>query len=76
MEKDTLGTAERIYDFLGLELSASTRGAMADWAAANRRGARGPHRYTAEMYGLTQPEIRSAFRRYIDRFEVEDEAGS
>ena len=76
LEAGPLGTAQRIYDFLGLELSASTRRTMGIWAAANRRGARGAHRYAAETYGLTQAKIRSAFRRYIDRFEVEDETES
>ncbi len=73
MEADAVGTAERIYDFLGLELDDSTRTAMAAWAAANRRGARGRHRYSAEEFGLTKSKIRTAFGDYIERFDVAPE---
>ncbi|MDA8044353.1 MAG: sulfotransferase [Actinomycetota bacterium] len=73
MEADPLATADRIYEFLGLDLVPATRRAMADWAAGNRRGARGPHRYTAETYGFRPAQIRSAFRHYIDRFGIEME---
>jgi Sulfotransferase family len=75
VETDTVGTVERIYDFLGLSLDSSTRAAIDQWALANRRGARGPHRYSAEEYGLTGKEIRDAFRRYMDRFDIELESG-
>ncbi len=70
LEADAVGTAERIYDFAGLELDSSTRASMGEWAANNRRGARGQHNYTAEEYGLTTDEIRSAFADYIERFDV------
>jgi hypothetical protein len=70
LEADAVGTAERIYDFVGLELDSSIRASMGRWAANNRRGTRGQHRYTAEEYGLTTSEIRSAFADYIERFDV------
>ena len=73
LEDDAGGTAERIYDFLGQELNSSTRASMGEWAASNRRGARGEHRYTAEEYGLTTDEIRVAFGDYIERFDVAPE---
>ncbi len=70
LEVDAVGTAERIYDFIGRELEDSTCAVMGEWAANNRRGARGEHRYTAEEYGVTTEEIRSAFADYIERFDV------
>jgi hypothetical protein len=75
METDPAGTAERIYDFVGLELASSTRAAMVAWAAANQRGARGEHVYRAETYGLTAGQIRDAFRSYIERFDLAPEGG-
>jgi hypothetical protein len=60
--------AERIYDFAKLELHDDVRLAMAKWSASNRVGARGVHRYSAEEFGLTDEEIRSAFVDYLDRF--------
>jgi Sulfotransferase family len=70
LEADAVGTVERIYDFSGLELDNSARASMGEWAVNNRRGARGEHRYSAEEYGLTTEEIRSAFADYIERFNV------
>ena len=46
----------------------SVRRAMARWAAENRRGARGEHRYRASDFGLADGEIRGAFGEYLDRF--------
>ncbi|MFC5749835.1 sulfotransferase family protein [Actinomadura rugatobispora] len=68
IENDPLGAAERIYDFLGLALTAQVRAAMAAWAAANRRGDRGRHVYAPEDFGLSAERIRRAFGGYIDRF--------
>jgi hypothetical protein len=73
METDPVGTAERIYGFVGLDLEASARRAMVEWAAANQRGARGEHVYSAEMYGLTVGQIRDAFKTYIERFDLAPE---
>ena len=67
-ERDPLATAERIYDFLGLELREETREAMQQWAHENRRGARGEHRYTLEEYGYSVDAVRKAFSAYIERF--------
>jgi hypothetical protein len=73
LEADPVGTAERIYDFVGLEFPGVTRAAMGQWEVANRRGTRGQHRYAAEEYGLTKDAIRTAFGDYIRRFEVRPE---
>jgi Sulfotransferase family len=75
MGTDPVGVAERIYDFVGLELDPPTRGAMAAWVGANQRGARGAHVYAAEEYGLTVGQIREAFRPYIERFDLAPETG-
>jgi hypothetical protein len=68
VEIDPVGTAQRVYDFAGLRLPDDVRDAMARWAAENRRGARGEHRYRASDFGLADDEIRSAFGEYLDRF--------
>jgi hypothetical protein len=67
-ETDPVGTAERVYAFAGLHLSADVRRAMAQWATENRRGARGEHRYHASEFGLTGDEIHRAFADYLNRF--------
>jgi len=68
IETRPVETAQRIYDFAGLELDDEVRGAMAQWAAENRRGSRGEHRYCAADFGLTDEGIREAFGDYLERF--------
>jgi hypothetical protein len=68
LEADPLGTVERVYDFAGVDLDARLRSAMASWAAGNRRGARGEHRYDGAAFGLTPADIRRAFAEYLDAF--------
>jgi hypothetical protein len=67
-EADAVGTAERIYDFLGLPLTTEVKQEMAEWAVRNRRGSRGEHHYTAAEYGLDDDGIRRAFAAYLDAF--------
>jgi len=68
VQHDPIGTAERIYAFLGLELTDDVRAAMTTFAAQNQRGARGTHTYTAEEFGYTTAGIRDAFADYLARF--------
>jgi Sulfotransferase family len=68
VERDAVGTAERIYAFLDLELTDDVRATMTEFAHENRRGARGEHAYTAEEFGYTVDGIRTAFSEYLDRF--------
>jgi hypothetical protein len=65
MERDPIALADRVYDFAGLTLAPDVRRTMEDWSAANRRGSRGEHRYTAEEYGLSTERIREAFDDYL-----------
>jgi hypothetical protein len=68
VERDPLGTAERIYAFLDLELTDDVRDAVTAFANENRRGARGQHAYTAEEFGYTVDGIRHAFSDYLEAF--------
>ena len=65
LEHDAVATAERICDFAGIDFAGDVRTAMTDWAAGNRRGSRGEHRYSAAEFGLTSEEIREAFADYL-----------
>jgi len=68
VQHDPIGTAERIYAFLDLELGDDVRAAMQTFAAENRPGARGEHTYTAEEFGYTAHGIHDAFGDYLARF--------
>lgn len=68
LHADPVGVAERIYDFAELDLEDSVRDAMARFAAENKAGSRGQHRYTAAEFGLTPEQIREAFAEYLDQY--------
>jgi hypothetical protein len=70
---DPIGVARRVYAFLGLEPRPETEAVMRDWHAANRSGAHGTHRYTAEQFGLTADRLRDEFDFYIRHFDVDVE---
>src|SRR5204862_1991620 len=56
---DPFSTLQRIYDWLGLEWPAPVQRAVRQWHEANRSGAHGAHRYTAEQFGLSAAQLRS-----------------
>jgi hypothetical protein len=68
---DPMATLRRVYAFLGLEMQPSVEAAIGDWQRANRSGAHGTHRYTAEEFGLSTSQLRSDYDFYIRRFDVE-----
>jgi hypothetical protein len=70
---DPVGTLQRIYTFLDLELRPSVQQAMLDWQKVNQTGARGAHRYTAEQFGLTKSQIHTDYDFYIKHFDIETE---
>jgi hypothetical protein len=71
MIADPMGTVARVYDFLGYELTAATEAALAEWQDANRSGAHGTHRYTAEQFGLTIEQVHADFADYIRHYDVQ-----
>jgi hypothetical protein len=68
LEADAVAVAERVYAGAGLSLDPQMATAMGEWAAANRRGSRGAHRYSLEEYGLSPDEVTDAFAPYLARF--------
>ena len=68
LNADTMREVGRIYDWLGLSMDATAEAALAGWATENRKGARGEHRYTAEQFGLSEPELAETFADYRARF--------
>jgi len=67
---DPIGTLQRIYDWLGLEWPAPVQRTVRAWCDANRSGAHGAHRYTAEQFGLSAAQLRSDYDFYIRHFDV------
>jgi hypothetical protein len=67
---DPKGIVRRIYEWLDLELTPSVEQMILEWQEANRMGAGGTHRYTAEQFGLSAEQIRSDYDFYIRHFDV------
>jgi hypothetical protein len=68
LNKDTIGTLERLYDGLGQPFTSTFADDVQRWQAANHSGAHGSHAYTAEEYGFSEEEIRADFAFYTERF--------
>jgi hypothetical protein len=71
---DPMGTVRGVYEFLGLELRPPVEQELRDWQEANRSGAHGTHRYTAEQFGLSTAQLRSDYDFYVRHFDVALEA--
>jgi hypothetical protein len=70
-----MAVLERLYDWLGLELTDEVRARFEGWRAEHASGAHGAHRYTAEEYGLSTDAIREEYADYIRAFDVQVGAG-
>jgi hypothetical protein len=70
---DPMGTVRRVYDALGFGLTPQVEKALLDWQDANRSGAHGAHRYTAEQFGLSTAQLRSDYAFYIEHFDIDVE---
>mgnify|MGYP000891306786 FL=1 len=66
--RDPMAVIERIYGFIGMELTPELRAAMAQRIAEDPERQHGAHRYDIADFGLTEPEIRERFGDYVERF--------
>jgi hypothetical protein len=70
IERDPLGTVERVYDFLGWPLTDAARSAMQSFLDANPKNKHGVHSYTLEQFGLSRAVEAARFRDYCERFGI------
>lgn len=68
INRDSVAVLRKVYRFLGLSLSADIEAAIKDWERDESRNKFVRNTYSSAEFGLTDSEIRSAFRPYIDRF--------
>jgi hypothetical protein len=59
---------QRLYDFVGVDLTPEARAEMERWREMNRREARPTHQYTLEEYGFSQAGLEETFRAYRERY--------
>ena len=67
---DQFAEIEKIYDALGIPMTAAGADAMRAYIADNPKGKHGIHFYEPEEYGIDPAVIRREFARYIDRFAL------
>ena len=65
---NTADVLERVYDFLGLELTDDIRRRVAAWEGDGARNKFGRGSYQPEQFGLTRAQIHKEFEEYLDRF--------
>jgi hypothetical protein len=69
--KDPFPILERLYAFLGEELTAEARARMQAWRENTPREKHGAHTYDLAEFGIDLAALRERFRFYSERFEVQ-----
>ena len=64
---DPIGQVARVYDAVGLELTATAEASMRDWSARRPRETSRPA-YTLETYGLSEAQVDERFAAYSATF--------
>jgi Sulfotransferase family len=68
INRDSVAVLRKVYRFLNLELTADIEAAVGAWEQDPGRNKFARNSYSAEEFGLTNEQIRTAFRPYIERF--------
>jgi hypothetical protein len=63
-----LAQIKRIYDAIGIEFIPEAADAMERWLATAAGDKQPAHRYSAELFGLSDTEISETFAGYMTRF--------
>jgi Sulfotransferase family len=69
-QKDPFPTLERLYAFLGEQLTDETRAGMRAWRQSTPRDKHGAHTYDAADFGIDIDALRKRFRFYSERFNL------
>ncbi|WP_407685004.1 sulfotransferase family protein [Mycobacterium sp. HUMS_1102779] len=65
---DELGVAERVYALAGEPFTAAARTAITGYLGGHRRGRLGNVETSAQMFGLSERDLRARFAPYVERF--------
>ena len=67
---DPIAAVRRVYDHLGVALSAEAETRMRAWLAAHPQNRHGTHRYQLDDFELTRADVDRAFTAYRERFAI------
>jgi Sulfotransferase family len=65
---DPVGVAARLFEWLGMDLTADTEARMRAWLAENPQGKHGEHSYDPSQLGVTDDAVRAHFGPYLTRY--------
>lgn len=68
--RDPMAEIERIYRFIGWELTDEARARMAVRIAEKPELAHGAHRYDLADFGMTADDLRERFGDYVERYDL------
>jgi len=68
--RDPMGTLDRIYAFIGMDIADETRAGFARRIAEKPEMQHGVHRYDIADFGMTEDEAREPFGDYISRYDL------
>lgn len=70
IKNDPIAAITQVYEAAGRRFSPADATRMQEWAAANPQYRFGHHRYSLEVFGLTEERVHMAFSDYEDRFKA------
>jgi Sulfotransferase family len=68
--RDPMAVLERIYSFIGMEMTDTARAGMAQRIAEKPELQHGVHRYNIADFGLTEAEVRERFGDYVATYDL------
>jgi hypothetical protein len=68
--REPMAVLERIYGFIGMDISDDLRAAMAKRIEDKPELAHGVHRYDIRDFGMTEEEAREPFGDYVQRYDL------
>ena len=68
--RDPMRVLDRIYDFIGMEITQEARAGFVQRIAEKPELSRGVHKYDIADFGMTEEEAREPFGDYVRRFDL------
>jgi hypothetical protein len=67
VDTDAVGTMEKLYADMGIQLTPCMRALLVDWSATHPRHQHGRHDYDLDRFGISPARIETLFADYTDR---------
>jgi hypothetical protein len=68
INRNGIAVARKVYEFCGMDFSASAEAAILAWEADNPREKHGASSYSSAAIGTTDQDIREVYSKYIEHY--------